>query len=152
MLPDSTTRFVGLSIGLSVRRSVTLYFFCFFLRSLASLWPLPTRTQFGELYTYPALFLVADERLYKRLCPSVGPSVCRSVRHARVENMHFHPCPPVRDWCWPCIWPYFKVWKWKPRGDLSSPLSSYFPELMQLTRDKHFGCNNMRPCFRQFPQ
>ena len=57
-------------------------------------------------------FLVADKRLYKRLCPSVRPSVGWLVgwlvRHARVEkweNTHFRPCPPVRDWYWPCIRP-----------------------------------------------
>ena len=57
-------------------------------------------------------FLVADKRLYKRLCLSVRPSVGRlvgwSVRGDRVgkcENAHFRPCPPVRDWYWPCIRP-----------------------------------------------
>ena len=35
-------------------------------------------------------FLVADTQLYKRLCPSVRPSVCQSIRHGdRVENKHF---------------------------------------------------------------
>ena len=51
-------------------------------------------------------FLVADKRLYKRLCPSVRRLVGRSVREHESksgENMHFRPCPPVRDWYWPCI-------------------------------------------------
>ena len=43
-------------------------------------------------------FLVADKRLYKRLCPSVRPSVGLSVGNDRVrkcENTHFPP-PPTR--------------------------------------------------------
>ena len=61
-------------------------------------------------------FLVADTQLYKRLCPSVGPSVSPSVRNHRVkkwENAHFRPCPPVRNW-WPCIRPcfLFTLFKW----------------------------------------
>ena len=57
-------------------------------------------------------FLVADTQLYKRLCPSVGPSVSPSVRNHRVkkwENAHFRPCPPVRDWYWPCIRPCYHI-------------------------------------------
>ena len=53
-------------------------------------------------------FLVADQRLYKRLCPSVGWSV-RSDRVGKWENTHFRPCPPVRDWYWPCIRQYASV-------------------------------------------
>ena len=59
-----------------------------------------------ELRNSTFSFLVADTQLYKRLCPSVGPS----VRHARVEkweNAHFRPCPTVRNW-WPCIRPGFQ--------------------------------------------
>ena len=59
-------------------------------------------------------FLVADSQLYKRLCPSVGPSVGPSVRWSvrgdrvgKCENAHFRPCPPVRNWYWPCIRPCF---------------------------------------------
>ena len=47
-------------------------------------------------------FLVADTQLYKRLCPSVRPSV-RGHWVEKWENAHFHPCPPVRNWYWPCI-------------------------------------------------
>ena len=51
-----------------------------------------------------------DTQLYKRLCPSVRPSVRWSVGpSARVEkwvNAHIRPCPPVRIW-WPCIRPCF---------------------------------------------
>ena len=44
------------------------------------------------IYTYFSLylfnlFLVADTQLYKTLCPSIGPSVRRSVRHARVVTL-----------------------------------------------------------------
>ena len=43
-------------------------------------------------------FLVADRQLYKRLCPSVGPSVRwsvgPSVRHARVEKWENAPAHP----------------------------------------------------------
>ena len=55
-------------------------------------------------------FLVADTQLYKRLCPSIGPSVRPSVgpsaRVEKWENAHNHPCQPVCNW-WPCIWPCF---------------------------------------------
>ena len=37
-----------------------------------------------------ATFLVADERLYKRLCPSVGPLVSTS---RKVEKPAFPPLP-----------------------------------------------------------
>ena len=54
-------------------------------------------------------FLVADTQLYKSLCPSVRQSVRLSVCHwtwvEKYENSHFRPCPPVRNWCWPCIRP-----------------------------------------------
>ena len=39
---------------------------------------------------------------------SVGWLVGWSVHGDRVgkcENTHFRPCPPVRDWYWPCIQP-----------------------------------------------
>ena len=42
-------------------------------------------------------FLVADKRLYKRLCPSVRRLVGRSVREHESksgENMHFRPAHP----------------------------------------------------------
>ena len=44
--------------------------------------------------------------------PSVGPSVRPSVRGDRVgkcKNAHFRPCPPVRNWNWPCIRPCFSL-------------------------------------------
>ena len=53
-------------------------------------------------------FLVADTQLYERLCPSVRWSVRLSVHGDRVGkcgNTHFRPCPPVRNWYWPCIRP-----------------------------------------------
>ena len=79
-----------------------------------------------RLYTLPrrsvsksVTFLVADTQLYKRLCPSVGPLVRWSVRPlvrpsvrddrvGKCENAHFRPCPPVRNWYWPCIRPCFE--------------------------------------------
>ena len=40
------------------------------------------------------MFLVADKRLYKRLCPSIRPSVGRSVNTSRkVEKRAFPPLP-----------------------------------------------------------
>ena len=31
----------------------------------------------------------------------------------KCENAHFQPCPPVRDWYWPCIRPCFRSYpKW----------------------------------------
>ena len=63
-------------------------------------------------------FFVFSMQLYKRLCPSVGRSVGRSVRNHRVrkwEIAHFRPCPPVRNW-WPCI---------RPCLPLSDPKLSY---------------------------
>ena len=40
--------------------------------------------------------------------PSVGPSV-RGDRVGKCENAHFRPCPPVRNWYWPCIRPCFFI-------------------------------------------
>ena len=57
------------------------------------------------------IFLDAFAHLYKRLCPSVGRSVGRSVRHARVETMQksrFWPKSlpvPARTHLMPCIRP-----------------------------------------------
>ena len=77
------------------------FFFSIFFLSLSFL--------FFPLFTTIFLYLlVADTQLYKRLCPSVCPSVGWLVRGDRVgkcENAHFRPCPPVRDWYWPCIRP-----------------------------------------------
>ena len=54
-------------------------------------------------------FLVAATQLYESLCPSVCPLICPSVRPwtwiEKFENSHFRPCPPARNWCWPCIRP-----------------------------------------------
>ena len=62
-------------------------------------------------------FLVADWRLYKRLCPSVAPLV-RVIEFRKCENAQYRPCPPVRDWYWPCIRPCSQIsvvslWSWK---------------------------------------
>ena len=70
-----------------------------------------------DLLSWTTMFLVADTQLYKRLCPSVRPSVGRSVGPwTRVENAYFRPCPPVRNWYWPCIRPC-----WIPSGFRSAP-------------------------------
>ena len=53
------------------------------------------------------LFLVADTQLYERLCPSVRWSVM--IQLVMGKNVHFCPCPPVRNWYWPCIRPCFNV-------------------------------------------
>ena len=40
-------------------------------------------------------FFIEDTQLYKRLCPSIPPSVSNDqVR--KCENGHFHPCPPIQ--------------------------------------------------------
>ena len=55
-------------------------------------------------------FLDASTHLYKRLCPSVDPSV-RGDRVWKRENAHFRPCPSIRNWYWPCIRPCLSaVW------------------------------------------
>ena len=71
---------------------------------------------FGIVYFF---FLVADTQLYKRLFPSIGPLVRWSVGPAvhddrvwKCENAHFRPCPPVRNWYWPCTRPCFRNVPW----------------------------------------
>ena len=61
----------------------------------------PSRNQEG---LGAMIFLVGDKRLYKRLCPSVGWLELR-----KCENAQFRPCPPGRDWYWPCIRPCCKL-------------------------------------------
>ena len=41
------------------------------------------------------------------LCPSVRRSVGHGDQVGKCENAHFHPCPPVRNWYWPCIRPCY---------------------------------------------
>ena len=67
--------------------------------------PLNSMLSFLDLIRSFFKFLVADTQLYKSLCPSISPSVGPSVENC--ENAHFRPCPPVRDWYWPCIRPCF---------------------------------------------
>ena len=76
------------------------------------------------------LFLVADTQLYKRPCPSVRWSVGWLVRHGdrveKCENAHFCPCPPVRNWYWPCIRPCcFFFWLFQVVVVLSMQLIRY---------------------------
>ena len=67
------------------------------------------------------VFLAADKRHYKRLCPSFGRSVGWSVEVIELrkcEDAHFRPCPPVRDWYWPCIQPCFSLFERTPNNSL----------------------------------
>ena len=86
----------ALSVGQSVGRSVTLYFlydFYFWTSLLVPKWscdlkygPCPPARDFGSrvsrlvLIFFNFFFLVADTQLYKRICPSVSPSVGPLVR------------------------------------------------------------------------
>ena len=85
---------VGPSVGPSVRRSVRVIFnhcFSIFLTFVVSVAP---RDPFFRI---PCKFLDAFSHLYKRVCPSVRPSVRRSVGHVGVENAK-------NGYLWCCSW------------------------------------------------
>ena len=46
-------------------------------------------------------FLVACKQLYKRVCPSIGPSAFMNTTFSSIFE-HYCPCPTACDW-WPCI-------------------------------------------------
>ena len=77
------------------------------------------------------LFLVADTQLYKRLCPSVGPSVRRSVGPwtwvEKCGNEHFR--------CFLCMWVGDLGWGWRLDAPAHSSAAILWPRVTCLIFD-----------------
>ena len=114
----------GPSVRWSVCLSVTQSFKCLFswffiiVNIRGEVWRSSQLWAYSKVIQNILVYLSADLAVFcvnARLCPSVRPSVRWSVgpsvrRWGRVEkwkNQRFRPCPPVRDWYWPCIRPCF---------------------------------------------
>ena len=85
-------------------------------------------TSFSRPAGYCELPILLDWRA------SVDLLVCRSmmIDFDRVKNLHFRPCPPVRDWYWPCIWPCFHMRGTAPAYPRASRIAIYLASFKLL--------------------